>query len=320
VSTSCFLAVGGVTWLTSPYPQPTDEATAAAVLPAKRMREQAPAAPPPPAAAAASVAVATGSRKKSKRDEEAVEPNSNEEAADDFTSTRELVIRWEDERAMAEMAGKALAFAKEKTGYQLYHMHRVAEIKSMREPHTRKADGNVKHHEAFKKAARDWSKLPESEKEWYNNRADKKPMNRAPKHAGYDDINSLQVVDQAVNSLLHEVHVHQSNCVYMLDHVAVEMSAAHAHPLFDSPPRAHSPKELAAAAAAVAAVAATPGQKTPPAPRPPVSDSPPGGQPTGSSSEVWLCTNCSNGDATSASGLCLMCASFTPARDPFVEK
>lgn len=53
---------------------------------------------------------------------------------------------------------------KDKTGYQLYHMHRVSEIKETL---------GLKHHEAFKRAAKDWSKLPEKEKEWFNSRAQK---------------------------------------------------------------------------------------------------------------------------------------------------
>lgn len=97
---------------------------------------------------------------------------SADEPAFTFRSTRERVIQAEASRAGAELAGQVIHMPKEKTGYQLYHMHRVAEIKE---------EAGVKHHEAFKRAARDWTKLPNEEKEWYNGRADKKPVPKAAK-------------------------------------------------------------------------------------------------------------------------------------------
>ena len=137
-----------------------EDLSAIAALPAKRAREPPAAVAPPPAAADSGARASGGAgAKKTKRDEEKVSDPESDELGD-FTSTRELVIRWEEERAEAEMAGKVKPLVKEKTGYQLYHMHRVAEIKSKRDQGqaTRKGDGGVKHHEAFKKAARDWSR------------------------------------------------------------------------------------------------------------------------------------------------------------------
>jgi hypothetical protein len=105
-------------------------------------------------------------------------------------------LRAEISRVGAELAGQMVGVTKEKTGYQLYHMHRVAEIKE---------DLGVKHHEAFKRAAKDWSRLPHKEKDWYNNRADKKPIVKPDKNAIRED---KSAVNSAIDNLLNQVDLH----------------------------------------------------------------------------------------------------------------
>ncbi len=262
--------------LTLTFPQPAEAFVLSAVPPPlpTRRRERVPA---PPRVSGGS---ASEGRKKSKREEDRgdSEHDNSDYAADESASTRERVIRWEADRERAEMAGQAAPAVKEKTGYQLFHMHRVAEIKGKSEAGSKaKGDSGVKHHEAFKRAAKDWSRLPESEKEWYNNRADKKPVAKAAKQVGYDDINALRVVDQAVSEMLHEVYVH---------------SAADA---FVAPP------ELPPCNAAVAAAAAAASNS---------NDQSPPGLLCRNSTDFWPCTVCATADAGAPESVCLMCAAF----------
>lgn len=57
---------------------------------------------------------------------------------------------------------------KRKTGYQLYHMHRVAELKEG-------VKAGIKHHDAFKQAARDWSSMTEDERIMFNELSERQP-------------------------------------------------------------------------------------------------------------------------------------------------
>lgn len=50
---------------------------------------------------------------------------------------------------------------KKKTGYQLFHMYRVAELKEI-------TPGGLKHHEAFKRAAREWTSFSPKDQDFYN--------------------------------------------------------------------------------------------------------------------------------------------------------
>ncbi len=47
-----------------------------------------------------------------------------------------------------------------KTAYQLFHMHRVAELKDA-------TPGGIKHHDAFKRAARDWTAMPRERRDFF---------------------------------------------------------------------------------------------------------------------------------------------------------
>jgi hypothetical protein len=181
-----------------------------------------------------------------------------------YMSTRDSVVRSEAEKAGAELAGQATVLTKEKTGYQLYHMHRVAEIKR---------DLGVKHHEAFKRAAKDWSRLPESEKEWYNNRADKKPIGRAAKIVGYEDNNSLRVVSNAVSQMVVEVDLHTGTVTPAPPRMVVALMPVENNLMpFDNSNNSH-PRNV-------------------------------------DDDASWACSLCGIGDAGAPKGVCLMCAAF----------
>ncbi len=88
-----------------------------------------------------------------------------------WISTRELYLRDNLQNSAAVQEGKVELVRKAKTGYQLYHMYRVAELKKIL---------RLSHQIIFRVAARDWTSLPEYEKLWWRNRGDKKPLGRFP--------------------------------------------------------------------------------------------------------------------------------------------
>ena len=191
-----------------------------------------------------------------------------------YMSTRESVIRSEADRAGAELAGLATTLLKEKTGYQLFHMHRVAEIKR---------DLGVKHHDAFKRAAKDWSRLPESEKEWYNSRADKKPLGRPVKLQGREDALAHHVVATAVAHSLFDADVHPPPMV------AVRRGGGGGG--------GGGGGEVDEAATGEAAPASVSEHASPP----PIH---------GHDGSMWSCQMCGIADAGAPGGVCLMCAAF----------
>lgn len=191
------------------------------------------------------------------------ESNDDGSSSFNYLSTRESVIRSEAERAGAVLAGQVTALTKEKTGYQLFHMHRVAEIKR---------DLGVKHHDAFKRAAKDWTRLPESEKDWYNNRADKKPVGRPVKIQGQEENKTLQTVGNAVTHMLFDADVHSS-------------SASLSHP---EPPRLIHTGVIAAPVMERDEFHSREHEPL-----------------------VWNCNVCGIGDAGTPEGSCFMCAAFS---------
>ena len=222
-----------------------------------------------------------GQHKKS-RVEAHESPESPEYTRNAWRSTRARVLRSEKERRANELAGQMVEPQKEKTGYQLYHMHRVAEIKE---------EAGCRHHDAFKKAARDWSRLAvrncslhkarhspfclffsshsiqhvqASEKEWYNKRADKKPISKPTKP---EVIYESHAVDEALEHIILQVDMHPSSPEQMQPRDSMSM----------------------------------PGSGS--------SSVDPYDDPMGVSN-AWLCTLCGSGDAGAPEGVCLMCTAF----------
>ncbi len=58
-----------------------------------------------------------------------------------------------EERVLEALAAEQLQPAKPMSAYQLFHMHRVAELKEV-------TPGGIKHRNAFKRAAHDWTAMP----------------------------------------------------------------------------------------------------------------------------------------------------------------
>ena len=215
-----------------------------------------------------------GSHKKSRVD---ASKSPEYEASTVYQTTRERVVRAEEERRGAELAGAMVGTVKEKTGYQLYHMHRVAEIKE---------EAGVKHHEAFKRAAKDWSRLPNEEKEWYNDRADKKPMAKQSFKATV--IYEHLAVDEALEHIMQQIDVHESpealpQPVLVLGSNVESMLINHV------PTDAFDNAKADAKANANAESLA---------------------QEVNEDSCNWACTLCGNADAGAPDGACLMCAAF----------
>jgi hypothetical protein len=81
-----------------------------------------------------------------------------------------------EERVLAALAAEQLqpvAARKHKTAYQLFHKHRAAELRET-------TPGGMKHHEAFKRAARDWTAMPKVQRDFYVRHASVKPSESAP--------------------------------------------------------------------------------------------------------------------------------------------
>lgn len=80
----------------------------------------------------------------------------------DWTATRVRALKAMSQlQRQSKEEGAIAGSFKKKTGYQLFHMYRVAELKES-------TPGGIKHHDAFKRAAREWTSLSLSDHEFYN--------------------------------------------------------------------------------------------------------------------------------------------------------
>ncbi len=77
-----------------------------------------------------------------------------------------------EERVLEALAAEQLHLAaarKPLSAYQLFHMHRVAELKEV-------TPGGIKHCNAFKRAAHDWTAMPKERRDFYVQCTSVKPI------------------------------------------------------------------------------------------------------------------------------------------------